>query len=84
METQPSTENASSKPGEGNNLLLSNTVIEAVLVQQKKAGSNLSLADHLCGVHFNSNWFAHALPVLSHQMTVCDHYSELPAVESRE
>lgn len=55
METQPSTENASSRAGEGNA-----SFFQKPLLRQKKAGSNLSLADHLRGGHFNNNWFAHA------------------------
>lgn len=41
-------------------LLLSKAIIKAVPFHQKKAGSNLSFADHLCGAHFNNSWFAHA------------------------
>lgn len=50
-----------------------NTFQKAVAFRQKVTGSNLPLADHWHGVHFNSNWSACTLPILSHQI-VCGHY----------
>lgn len=48
VETQPSTENVSSKTGEGNTSCFQMLSLRQFFTQQKAAGSNLSLADILC------------------------------------
>lgn len=77
VETQPSTENVSSKTREGNTSCFQMLSLRQFFTQQKAAGSNLSLADILCRAQ-NNNW----LHILSDQIA-CDHYCELPALESR-
>lgn len=82
MEIQPSTENTSSKAGEGNASSFQKLLLRQFLFVRRKQEAIFPLLTTYVE-HISTTVGLLMLPILSHQV-VCDHYPEFLAAESRE